>query len=254
MNRTFIIGDIHGNEKVFEHRLNNSQYTFKAEDSLICVGDVGIKYGQFYNEALLWEMRKFPGTVYIMRGNHDNRYWRDNVDISETYTSYIERPHIGWIIENDLLYHEDYPNIKYVRDEGGIYNINDNNVLFIPGAYSIDKFYRLKNKLAYEPQEQLTQNELNTLYNLVQSNRNIDYVISHTAPLGTQVYYDDLFLPFIDQSQVDKHMEYFLDEINNLLHNKYKHWYFGHFHDDRTFGKFTMVYNKIQEIGENSGQ
>ena len=153
-----------------------------------------------------------------------------------------------------FLIQNKYPNIFYIRDEGGIYNIEDKTFLFIPGAYSIDKEYRLNNNFPYEYEEQLSLVEKNKLYDKIEQYINnsgrIDYIVSHTAPLGTEPYYKNLFFSFIDQSKVDKSMEYFLDEIENLLHNNYKHWYFGHFHDNKDFGKFTMLYNKVIQIGD----
>lgn len=264
MGRIFIMGDIHGLASNFTSRVNWYINNPKEDDVIICVGDVGLEYGNQIQGALKKAMKKFPGTIYVMRGNHDNRYWRDHTEITETYTNYIEKPCNGWMFDNDifptLLYQKKYPNILYVKDGGGIYTINDHRFLFIPGAYSVDKEYRLTNGLSYEPQEQLTWIEENQLLSAIDycntpvetalNSLEIDYVISHTAPLGTQIYFKDLFLDFIDQSTVDNHMEYFLDEVYNQLKNSFKHWYFGHYHDDRNFGKFTMVYNEVIEIGE----
>ena len=254
MGRTFVCGDIHGVAANFTSRVKWDIDNPKEDDIIICVGDVGLEYGNQVQGSLKKAMRKFPGTIYVMRGNHDNRYWRDHTETIETYMDYIEKPKAGWAFDDDtfptLLYQKKYPNILYVRDGGGVYTINGHRFLFIPGAYSVDKEYRLAKGLPYEPQEQLTWLEENQLLAAIEDSLEIDYVISHTAPLGTQIYYKDLFLDFIDQSAVDQHMEYFLDEVYHQLNGKFKHWYFGHMHDDRQFGKFTMVYTKIQEIGE----
>lgn len=259
MGRTFIFGDIHGIFSNFTSRVNWYIQEPKEDDVIICCGDVGLEYGNQIHGSLKKAMKKFPGTVYIMRGNHDNRYWRDHTETIETMSSYIRKPVDGWLFNNDeypsYLYQKKYPNIKYIQDEGGIYDINGHRFLFVPGAYSVDKEYRLAKGYPYELQEQLTWTEENQLLRDIESWKNsIDYVISHTAPLGTQPYYKDLFLDFVDQSKVDKHMEYFLDEVYNLLDNNFKHWYFGHFHDNRSFGKFTMLYTKVAEIGEENGE
>jgi len=252
MSRTFIMGDIHGSASNFTFRVNQYIDNPREDDVIICVGDVGLEYGNQIQGALKKAMKKFPGTIYVMRGNHDNRYWRDH---TETIADCIERPcSSSWAFDNNtlptLLYQKKYPNILYVKDGGGVYTINDRRFLFIPGAYSVDKEYRLARGLPYEPREQLTFVEENHLLDAIENNLEVDYIISHTAPLGTQVYFEDLFLNFIDQKKVDKRMEYFLDEVYHQLNNKFKHWYFGHYHDDRQFGKFTMVYNKVIEIGE----
>ena len=264
MGRIFIMGDLHGLATNFTSRIKWYIQDPQEDDIIICAGDVGLEYGNQVQGSLKKAMKKFPGTIYVIRGNHDNRYWRNHTDVIETYTDYIEKPNDGWAFDNDtfptLLYQKKYPNILYVKDGGGVYTINGYRFLFIPGAYSVDKDYRLSRGYPYEPEEQLTWLEENQLLSAIEycntpeetalNSLRIDYVVSHTAPLGTQPYYKDLFLNFVDQSTVDKHMEYFLDEVYNLLDNNFKHWYFGHFHDDRTFGKFTMLYTKIQEIGE----
>ena len=240
MNNIWITGDVHSNTSSFKQRINSYIQEADETDSLICLGDVGIKYGEQTQGSLRKEMKKFPGTIYVMRGNHDTRYWRDySFDDS-------------WVVEDNLLYQKKYDNIKYIKDWGGLYNINDNNILFIPGAYSIDKYYRLNKGYPYEFDEQLSWKEQNSLYDLAIANKNnIDYVCSHTAPYCTQPYYKDLFLSFIDQSQIDNHMEKFLDEIYSIVGKNVKRWYFGHYHDDRNVStNFTMLYTKIVKLGE----
>lgn len=252
MGRTFLCGDIHGIASNFTSRIKWDIEDPQPDDAIICLGDVGIEYGNQVQGALRKAMKKFPGTIYVMRGNHDNRYWRDHVSTIQTYDSYVERPHENWFIEDDLLFYKKYDNIKYIRDEGGVYNINGSNILFIPGAYSIDKYYRLDKGYPYEEEEQLTWVEQNNILTLAEQYKNqIDYVCSHTSPLCVQPYYKDLFLDFIDQSRVDKNMEMFLDEVYRILGKNVKRWYFGHFHDDRNIStNFTMLYNIIVKLGE----
>ena len=72
-----------------------------------------------------------------------------------------------------------------------------------------------------------------------------DYILSHTAPLIYEPRY--LFLSVIDQSTVDKNMENFLQEIHDKI--TFKHWYFGHYHDDnRLASNISILYNDIIEI------
>lgn len=253
--RIFVIGDLHGSAAGFNYLVDKYINNPTAEDIIICAGDVGLEYGPQIQGALKKAMKKFPGKIYVMRGNHDNRYWRDHTKVNQEN---LIVPMPNWHYDNPqypmFLIQDKYPNIYYIRDEGGIYNIEGKTFLFIPGAYSIDKDYRLSRNLSYEYEEQLSLVEQHKIYCTVEQFLNdggrIDYVISHTSPLGLEPYYKDLFLSGINQSTVNKSTEYFLDEIEKLLHNNYKHWYFGHFHDDRSFGKFTMLYSKVVELGE----
>ena len=255
MSKIYIMGDIHGSAGDFTYTVNKYIDNPTAEDIIICAGDVGLEYGNQVQGALKKAMKKFPGKIYIMRGNHDNRYWRDHTEVNQEN---LIIPTAGWCYDIPecpmFLIQKKYPNIYYIRDEGGIYNIEGRTFLFVPGAYSIDKDYRLNKNLSYEYEEQLSLVEQYLLYSqlkqYIQIGRRIDYVVSHTSPLGLEPYYKDLFLSGIKQSTVDKSTEYFLDEIEKLLHNNYKHWYFGHFHSDRSFGKFTMLYDEVVELGE----
>jgi len=73
--------------------------------------------------------------------------------------------------------------------------------------------------------------------NLRAADYKVDYIISHCAPndildiLGGGMYERD---PLTD----------FLEEVRTTV--DFKHWYFGHYHDDRHIGqKFTLLYDEI---------
>lgn len=247
----YIGGDLHGS--VADIRQMMTQINSPSVNDIIIVcGDAGLEYGNHIMGSCKKIMAKFPGIWIIMRGNHDNRYWKNHTHWIKN--GICQCPDDGWEInEWDYLVQKKFPNIWYVQDEGGIYNINGNNFLFIPGAYSVDKHYRLQNNLAYEPNEQLTYQEIVGLMDDVQefksNGHNIDYVISHTAPMKLEPYFRDLFLGFIPQNAVDKNMEKALDQFTDMLEPTMKAWYFGHFHSDRDIlGKYHMLFNTIHKI------
>lgn len=69
-------------------------------------------------------------------------------------------------------------------------------------------------------------------------------MLSHTCP--TIYEPTDLFLPFVNQSTVDKTTERWLGEIEYNL--DYKLWMFGHFHSLRVYPKVDnkekiMIFN-----------
>ena len=72
----------------------------------------------------------------------------------------------------------------------------------------------------------------------------MDIVLSHTCPLKTEPIH--LFLPFIDQSTVDKSTEEWLQTIADEL--KFDKWYFGHFHDNWINDKYEMLFGDIKEF------
>lgn len=251
--RIFITGDIHGRAASFRQRVDKYISKPRKTDILICAGDVGLEYGDMVQGSLKKEMAKFPGTIYVMRGNHDNRYWANHTEIIETPTSYIELPNNkSWFVEKDELYQKKYPNIKYIHDEGGIYFIEGRTFVFIPGGYSVDKQYRLVTHKPYEFREQLNSIEMTILQTHVNEflslGGKIDYIVSHTAPLSMQKYFKHLFLNFIDQSTVDTSMEERFDEFYDEWRGKFKQWFFGHYHSTMTFNEFTMLYDNVIEL------
>ena len=142
-----------------------------------------------------------------------------------------------------------FPNILYALDEGGEYDIEGNKTLVIPGAYSVDKCYRLANNLTWFPEEQLNDEEKIQLIKKIKPS--YDYILSHTCPLNWQYNISDLFLPQVDQSKVDKSTEKFLNEVINKTH--WKRWYFGHYHKDRDFvdEKATMLFHSVIPFGQS---
>ena len=62
----------------------------------------------------------------------------------------------------------------------------------------------------------------------------VDYLLTHTCPESLEP--KEMFLPFIDQSTVDKSTEKFLDEIKTILEEKkiaYEKWFCGHWHTEK---------------------
>lgn len=238
----YLQGDIHGSREAIDNCLNQIKNPTK-EDYIIICGDVGLEYGSQIMNQTKKAMKKFPGKWIVMRGNHDNRYWRDHI------------LHHGWSMTKDgqFLFQHKYPNILYVQDEGQIGTINGYKFLFIPGAYSVDKDYRLKYDLPYEYEEQLTETEIKYLKNLAQHNQ-VDFVISHTYPFSLEEHLKYLFLTDAPQNKIEKYME---QEIDNILQvNKtWKHCFFGHMHDDKKISdKYTLVYRNVICLDDYLGE
>lgn len=114
----------------------------------------------------------------------------------------------------------DFPNIEYLVDGSAIYEFADYKTLSLPGAYSVDKWLRLANGWQWFADEQLSEEEMQYGRMLVNHEKSVDLVISHTCPIEFEP--NDLFLGSIDQSQVDKTMELYLGEIENQL--DYRRW------------------------------
>jgi 3-oxoacid CoA-transferase subunit A len=127
--------------------------------------------------------------------------------------------------------------------ENGVHTIYGKTILVLGGAYSVDKHYRLINGYKWFSSEQLTMEEK---WNLQQTTYNgkYDYVFSHTCP--TNYVPRDMFLPMINQDEVDRSTEDFLQTIHDQI--TYDKWYCGHWHTDRVVDKMRFVYQDYLEV------
>lgn len=226
--RWFLLGDIHAEPApvgyfylCHKDRLHLNEGT----NYMILLGDVGANYyGNRKDELCKRILANYPFTYICLRGNHESRV----TDVVKNDPSKWERvqKYGGWIYREKA-----FPNIEYLEDIPAVYEFNGFRTLAIPGAYSVDKEYRLYNNWQWYENEQLSKEEMEECRRLIQNEKNVDLVISHTCPLAFEPR--DLFISGIDQSKVDKSMELFLDEIEQSV--AYKRWAWGHFHKDRLY-------------------
>ena len=189
------------------------------ETAVIILGDVGFNY---YKNKKDWKLKhhaaQFGYTLYCLRGNHEDR--AENTE----NIKYIMDDFVG----NAVMYEEDFPLIKYFMDFPTAYEIMGKSVLCIPGAYSVDKWYRLQNDWHWFAEEQLTVKEMEVAENSF-TGWDFDLVLSQTAPISWEP--SDLFLRGIDQSKVDKTMEIWMNKFKDMIN--WGVWLFGHYHADR---------------------
>lgn len=229
--RIWAMADIHGSHLPIENFWcrNKDNIKFSPEtDCIILLGDVGANY--FFNQRdkkFKQKLEKYPFTYFCIRGNHEARpslCAAENID-----QWYMEEFFEGLVwVEND------YPDIKYAMDVPHTYNINGYFALVIPGAYSVDKYYRLQQGWTWFENEQLSEEEMDLGRRIIKQDPAFDLILSHTCPITYEP--TDLFLPAVDQSLVDKTMERYLGEIE--YNTKYKLWLWGHFHAYRVYPKY----------------
>lgn len=228
----YITGDTHGDFIRIEEFC--AEYGTTKEDILIILGDVGINYylNQFDDHQKAYLEDNLPIILFCIHGNHEERPF-----MIDTYkecswsggTAYIE---------------EQYPSIIFAKD-GEIYDFGGKKAVAIGGAYSVDKYYRLSGGGKWFPTEQPDDEIMDYVErNLAENNWRVDYVFSHTCPKRHEP--TDLFLESIDQSTIDKTTEKWLDTIEDRL--DFERWYFGHFHENREDGEFTMLFEDIIEL------
>ena len=238
----YLLSDIHGDfSHVRNFYVDNKDILSKdsKENLLILLGDEGINFIADRDIKQKKQLSKYPFTYFCIRGNHDLRP-------SELMEQHPDKWHPELWFGNKVYVEDAFPQILYALDGGGEYNIQGEAVLVIPGAYSVDKDYRLERHWTWNPTEQLTEDE----YNKIMANLkpHYDYIFAHTCPYSWQPQIKDLFLSFLDQSKIDKTMEKYLDTI--VEKTDYKHFYFGHYHADRDVNpKATMVYHTALPLG-----
>ena len=231
----YITGDTH---REF-YRLHDIEKN--KNNMLIILGDAGINYYLDERDNKLKEkLNSYNIKLFCVQGNHEER--------PENISTYKEVDMFG----GKVFIEEEYPNLIFAKN-GELYEIDNKKVLVIGGAYSVDKEYRQLMGLRWFADEELTDNEMCDILDKI-DHKTFDYVFTHTCPEAWQP--TDLFIKHINQSKISKRMEKFLTTVSEIIN--FKHWYFGHFHDDRENidynpthsgqGNVSMLFNKIVRI------
>ncbi len=235
MSKILITADLHGSfhpaRDIYNYMIEKQEPLTK-EDVLIVLGDFGANFFFNYRDIKLKKkLGKYNITYFVIRGNHEERP-----------SICMEKNPEAWHMEefwgNQVYVENDFSYIKYALDTPAKYEIptaqgNIIKTLVLPGAYSVDKYYRCANDLGWFPTEQCTKEEMAAGVALAQSDT-WNLVLSHTCPIIYEP--TDLFLSFVNQSTVDKTTEQWLGEIEYNL--DYKLWAFGHFHSLRIYPEY----------------
>ena len=230
MKRFFLTGDTHGNF----NRINYFCEKFETtKDDILCIlGDAGINYYLNKKDYMLKQvLQDMPITFFCIHGNHEERPFN--------ISTYITKKWNG----GTVYYEEEFPNILFAKD-GEIYNINGKSILVIGGAYSVDKEYRLLKGWSWFKDEQPNKEIVKYIEKQITKQRHFDIVLTHTCPIKTEPRH--MFLPFIDQSKVDKTPELLLQRIADWI--TFDNWYFGHFHGHWDNGKYHMLFEDYVEV------
>lgn len=196
-----VCGDVHANFYLLNILLNNK----RGISTIYQCGDFGYwprRHGQLEDITKPKNSKRRYFDFYKLKNGNTKIYFCDG-------------NHEDFRELNKLENNEIFRNVFYMK-RGSVLTLKDGrNMLFIGGALSIDRKYRIIGE-TYFPEETITQKDI---YNL--PDINIDIVISHTAPREFDV--------------VDYHEEYDKDPCRDALSyvlDKYKPslWYHGHMH------------------------
>lgn len=224
----YITGDTH---REF-YRLHDIEKN--KNNMLIILGDVGINYYLDERDKKLKEqLNSYNIKLFCVQGNHEER--------PENISVYKEIDMFG----GKVFVEEEYPNLILAKN-GELYDIDNKKVLVIGGAYSVDKNYRITYGHPWFKDEQLSKEEMDNILKKYKG-QHIDIVLSHTCPLKYEP--TEVFMEGIDQSDVDKSMEKFLDKVEETI--DYDKWYCGHYHTEKQIDKLEFMFGRIKVFNED---
>ena len=169
---------------------------------------------------LKWYKQK-PFNILAVMGNHDN------------YDIIKKLPEVEMFGSKVLKLAD---NVFYLK-RGEVYNIKEKRFLFLGGALSEDKIFRVPHE-SWWPAEQWTEEEKSACLKKLESANHFDYVLSHTGPSAGIALTDDFFCneENLKQLQRDSNVV-FNDRINSII--TYKKWFFGHWHSDWGYENYS---------------
>lgn len=234
----YVTGDIHGEvdiHKLSAKYLRKKNIQLTKDDYLIICGDFGLIW---YNENhpsykadqywIKWLSNK-PWTTLFVDGNHENHNLLNSYPVEDWNGGKVHK------ITNKVIH----------LMRGQIFNIEGKTFLTMGGAVSQDKNCRKENK-TWWANEIPTEEEWKTCFdNLTQYNNQVDYIITHCAPFSALEDLVGKNILYFSQPDPQTSLFSFIKNITS-----YKHWYFGHYHEDRTIDlKHTCLYHQILPLG-----
>lgn len=232
----YITGDTHGSFeriKTFCEKMGTTK-----EDILIILGDAGINFSGGERDKFKKEyLEKIPVTLFCIHGNHERRPYN--------IKTYKEKLRYGGTVYAE----EEYPSLLFAKD-GEIFDLNGKKTIVMGGAYSIDKMMRLMFGGGWWPDEQPSEEIKQYVESQLDGvNWKVDVVLSHTTPRKYEP--TEVFLKGVDQDDVDKSTEDWLDSIEDRL--DYKKWYAGHYHTEKKIDKLEIMFENFDFFyGENN--
>ena len=229
----YITGDKHGDLE-FVREFCSRHPDISRDDIFIILGDVGINYDLNRQEKKIKRMlSKLPITLLCVHGNHEER--------PRNIRGYREIKCFEGIVYQERK----YTNILFCKD-GENYHVGNRHLFVLGGAYSTDKYLRLKEGWKWFESEQPSPNDrINARNSISHFDHKFDLVLSHTCPrkyLGKELRH-----VYTDNHEIDYSVEDWLDQIEDSI--VYNHWYFGHFHKDKEITeRVTSVYDNVIEI------
>jgi len=209
------------------------QKEMNHDDYVVVLGDFGLfwKNDKTYGYWKKWLEEKLF-TLLWLDGNHENHEWINSLPVSQWHGGNV---------------HQTSENIIHLM-RGQLYDINGSVFLAAGGAQSYDRGFR-KPYVSWWPEELWNYTQQAYMFHVLGKMRehkaNVDYVLSHTCP--TELIYP--MFNISPKEDPDPTTDMLQDVLEYIGYNNIKDWYFGHWHQDKDYGKFHCLYNEIRRIG-----
>jgi predicted phosphodiesterase len=226
----YITGDTHIPIDINKLSMSNfsEQKNMTKNDYVIICGDFGGVWNRSAEE-LYWRtwLKNKKFTTLFVDGNHENFNLLNNYPVSKWNGGKVH-------FINESVIH---------LMRGQVFSIEGFKFFTMGGADSHDKGFRTEGKSWWQ-EEIPSYTELEEgLDNLDKNKWKVDYVISHTMTPSLTInnkgwhWYDN------DNKTLDKYFDLIMERL------QYKHWFFGHFHNDIDVDNYhTMVYHRIIKL------
>lgn len=224
--RLYVTGDIHREKE----RLTDPAYgiagVLRPGDAVIICGDFQFLFDgePQAEEEILDELAALPYGIWFCDGNHEN-FRKLNAYPQERWNG-------GWI-------HRIRPNIVHLM-RGQVYELCGRTFFVMGGGHSFGENPPLIQEKTWWPEESPSEAEwAEGWYQLEQHGYQTDYIISHTPPGETM----KLAAPDYEADGLNL----YLDQVQKKVY--YRHWYFGHLHQDvRLWKNQTCLWHGVMKL------
>jgi len=228
----YITGDLHGETKFLWNQIK--LHSIKAGDRVFLCGDTGLVWDNCYWEIESLNMLNDMGIeILIVDGNHEN------FNLLYRFPTEVRYGNEVGVIR---------PNIIHLK-RGLIYTIDGKSIFVMGGAQSTDEYKRTIGVDWWPEERQTYAEQERALNSLDDVNWTVDYVITHTAPAQAE--------PLIKRGMAEQYgkLKFQLDHttevqfLTNVCKDlKFKAWYFGHFHIDKSMWKFHCLWTQTKIV------
>lgn len=222
-----VTGDVHGDILLLLEMVRS----IENDEMLFVTGDFGLFWFDINSNSdkytILNNMLESKNAyIVFVDGNHENHNFINRTEISEFCGAKC---------------HKLLPRVIHIM-RGEIVNIDGIKIFCFGGAYSVDHFWREKNKTYFE-EELPNENEYDSgLNNLINADFKVDYIITHTCQrrlvkkLGQRH-------KAIEEIKLQNYIQWIVDNV------EYKKHYFGHWHMDKKISESDIaIFNNIRNM------